>query len=107
MRIDIHGQQIEITAALRQYVETKMQRLERHFDPAFDVRVTLAVEKNRHHAEANVNIGGRTLHANSDGQDMYAAIDLLTDKLDRMLVKHKEKLVDHHRGESLTRNSVG
>lgn len=106
MRIETHGQQMEITPALRQYVETKMERLARHFDQPLDIRVTLGVEKPDHRANANINIAGRTLHADVSAHDMYAAIDLLTDKLDRLLMKHKEKLVDHHRGESLARNGA-
>lgn len=106
MRIETHGHQIEVTPALQQYVETKLERLARHFDQPFDVRVTLSVRKPDHHAEGNVNAAGKTFHAEASGQDMYAAIDLLTDKLDRLLLKHKEKLVDHHRGESLSRNGV-
>ena len=104
MRIETHGQQLEVTAALRDYVETKLQRLQRHFDQPFDVRTQLSLDKPQHCAQATVSIAGRTLHADASGLDMYAAIDLLTDKLDRLLMKHKEKLVDHHRGESLARN---
>ena len=104
MRIETHGQQLEVTAALRDYVETKLQRLQRHFDQPFDVRTQLSLDKPNHCAQATVIIAGRTLHADASGLDMYAAIDLLTDKLDRLLMKHKEKVVDHHRGESLARN---
>lgn len=104
MRIETHGQQLEVTTALRDYVETKLQRLQRHFDQPFDVRTQLSLDKPNHCAQATVSIAGRTLHADASGLDMYAAIDLLTDKLDRLLMKHKEKLVDHHRGESLARN---
>ena len=105
MRIETHGQQIEVTPALRDYVETKLARLARHFDQPFDVRTQLSLDKPDHCAEANVNIAGRTLHADADAhQNMYAAIDLLADKLDRLLMKHKEKIVDHHRGESAARN---
>ncbi|KAB8316091.1 ribosome-associated translation inhibitor RaiA [Tolypothrix campylonemoides VB511288] len=108
MRIDTHGQQIDITPALRDYVETRLARLERHYEHGFDVRVTLGLDKPSHRADATVNIAGRTLHADAAAQDMYAAIDLLADKLDRLLVKHKEKMVDHHRGESLSRmNGAG
>ena len=56
-----------------------------------------------HKAEANVTLAGRKLHADATGQDMYAAIDLLVDKLDRQLIKHKEKLVEQRRGEGLAR----
>ena len=104
MRIETHGQQIEVTAALRDYVESKLERLKRHFEQPFDVRALLTLDNPDHRAEATVNIAGRTLHAEARAVDMYAAIDLLADKLDRLLLKHKEKQVDHHRGESLARN---
>ena len=98
MRIETHGQQLEVTPALRDYVESKLARLARHFDQPFDVRTQLSLEKPDHRAEANVLIAGRTLHADATGENMYAAIDLLADKLDRLLVKHKEKIIDSHRG---------
>ena len=101
MRIDTHGQQIEVTPALRDYVETKLARLGRHFDQPLDVRTLLTLDKPDHRAEATINVAGRTLHADANAIDMYAAIDLLADKLDRLLLKHKEKMVDHHRGEGL------
>jgi len=108
MRIETHGQQLEVTPALRDYVESKLARLARHFEQPFDVRTQLSLNKPDHRAEANVLIAGRTLHADASGENMYAAIDLLADKLDRLLVKHKEKLVDHHRGDGAARNgSVG
>ena len=99
MRIETHGQQLAVTPALKDYVETRLSRLARHFDRPFDVRAQLRLVKPAHRAEATVSIAGRTLHANADAVDMYAAIDLLADKLDRLLLKHKEQLVDHHRGE--------
>jgi putative sigma-54 modulation protein len=104
MRIETHGQQIEVTNALREYVESKLARLHRHFDQPLDVRTQLSLDKPDHKAEATVTISGRVLHADAAAIDMYAAIDLLADKLDRLLMKHKEKVVDHHRGESLARN---
>lgn len=105
MRVETHGQHVEVTPALREYVETKLERLQRHFDQPFvEIRTLLVVDKTVQRAEATVNIAGRTMHADATGVDMYAAIDLLADKLDRLLLKHKEKLVDHHRGESLARS---
>jgi len=104
MRIETHGQHVEVTAALRDYVEAKLGRLQRHFDQPFDVRTQLSLDKPDHRAEATVNFAGRTLHADAAAIDMYAAIDLLTDKLDRLLMKHKEQQVDHHRGESIARS---
>ena len=104
MRIETHGQQIEVTAALRDYVETRLARLERHYDQPFDIRVLLTMDKPHHCAEATVTLRGQTMHADAKSADMYAAIDLLADKLDRLLMKHKSKQVDHHRGESLARS---
>lgn len=100
MRIETHGQQIEVTPALRDYVETKLARLERHYEQPLEVRTLLTLDKPDHRAEATVNISGKTLHADANAVDMYAAIDLLADKLDRLLVKHKEKLANRHRGAS-------
>ena len=104
MRIETHGQQIEVTPALHDYVQAKLARLERHFDQPIDARIVLGVEKTDQRAEATLNVSGRTLHADASGQDMYAAIDLLADKLDRLLLKHRKKVVDHHRGESAARS---
>ena len=103
MQIETHGQQIEVTPALRDYVETRLARLARHFEHPCQIRVQLGLDKPEHKAVATVNLSGRTLHTDASGQDMYAAIDLLADKLDRLLMKQKEKMVDHHRGESLAR----
>ena len=105
MRIETHGHQIEVTPALRDYVESKMERLTRHFDRPCELRVQLSIDKPNHKAEGTVSISGRTLHADAGGVDMYAAIDLLADKLDRLLVKQKSKMVDHHRGESPARSA--
>jgi putative sigma-54 modulation protein len=99
MRIETYGQQIEVTPALREYVETKLQRLQRHFDQHCEVRTQLALRKPDHHVEATVNLPGRTLHADASAPTMYAAIDLLADKLDRLVIKHKEKKHDHHARE--------
>ena len=98
MRIETHGQQIEVTPALRNYIETKLARLSRHFEQPLEVRTQLSLDKPEHKAEATVNVSGRTLHADANAVDMYAAIDRLADKLDRLLVKHKEKLVEQHHG---------
>lgn len=104
MRIETHGHQIEVTPALRDYVESKLKRLARHFDDPFEIRTQLSIDKPRHKAEATVTLPGRTLHADATAVDMYAAIDVLSDKLDRLLAKHKGKLVDHHRGENPVRD---
>jgi len=99
MQIDLTGHHVELTDPLRNYVSEKFERLERHFDQVTDVHVILSVEKLRHTAEATMHISGGKLFADSTNEDMYAAIDSLTDKLDRQIKKHKEKLTDHHRSE--------
>ncbi|GBE10715.1 ribosome hibernation promoting factor [bacterium BMS3Bbin12] len=104
MQIDLTGHHIDITPALREYVDSKMQRLERHFDHVTDTHVVLSVEKLRHRAEATLQISGATLHADATDEDMYAAIDALADKLDRQLKRHKEK-IGAHRGNGVSRNA--
>ena len=89
----------ELEARLRSLVRrrdaTKLTRIERHFDQVVDVHVVLGVEKQRQMVEATIHVAGNNIHAHSEHDDMYAAIDSLTDKLDRQVKKHKEKLNDH------------
>ncbi|MFB9885758.1 ribosome hibernation-promoting factor, HPF/YfiA family [Balneatrix alpica] len=98
MQINITGHQLELTAALTDYVHSKFQKLERHFDNITNVQVTLTVEKQRQISEADVHIAGGQLFATNEAADMYAAIDGLIDKLDRQLLKHKEKNQDRMQG---------
>ena len=95
MQISLSGHHVEITDSLRNYVNEKIGKLERHFDQALDIHVILTVEKLRHKAEATLHVSGSSLHADSVQEDMYAAIDGLVDKLDRQGKKHKEKLKSH------------
>ena len=101
MQINLTGHHLAITASLKDYVEGKFRRLERHFENITQIHVILTVEKARHKAEATLHVNRGNLFADAERQDMYAAIDGLIDKLDRQLKKHKEKLTDHHRGEGL------
>ncbi len=96
MQLNLTGHHVVITAALRDYVDNKLERLERHFDHVTDVHCILTVEKLQHKAEATVHVSGGKLYADAIEDDMYAAIDGLIDKLDRQVKKHKEKLTDHH-----------
>jgi putative sigma-54 modulation protein len=104
MQTILSGHHVEITDALRQYVNAKMERLERHFDNVTDVHVVLSVEKLRQKAEATLLLSGSKLFADATDEDMYAAIDALADKLDRQVKKHKEKVTDHHRSEGSIKN---
>ncbi len=99
MQINLTGHHLEITPALRSYVETKFEKIERHFEHMTNVHVILGVEKTRQKAEATVHVAGGNLFADETNEDMYAAIDGMIDKLDRQVRKHKEKLKDHHRAD--------
>ena len=105
MNLNLTGNRLEITPAIRDYVVAKLDRLTRHFDHVIDVSVVLSVNKLRQKIEANLHIRGKDLHAESIEPDMYAAIDALVDKLDRMVLKAKEKRVaDRHDGAELKRD---
>ena len=95
MNLQISGHHLEITPALRDYVTGKLERVTRHFDHVIDVNAILSVEKLKQKVEATVHVRGKDIHVEAIDADMYAAIDLLADKLDRQIVKHKEKVQDH------------
>lgn len=92
MNLHLSGHHLDVTPAIRDYVSAKLGRVKRHFDHVIDVNVILSVEREQRRAEASIHVRGRDLFAESQGTDMYAAIDSLVDKLDRQVVKHKEKL---------------
>ena len=105
MNLNLTGNHLEITPAIRDYVVAKLDRLTRHFDHVIDVSVVLSVNKLRQKIEANLHIRGKDLHAESIEPDMYAAIDALVDKLDRMVLKAKEKRVaDRHDSAEIKRD---
>lgn len=99
MQVQVSGHQIEITPALRDYVDARRERLARRFDHLTSLNVVLEVEKNRlvNRAEGTLAAAGRVLHADAVDGDMYAAIDALFDKLDAQVRKHKDKLRTHGR----------
>jgi putative sigma-54 modulation protein len=92
MQITVSGHHVEVTPALREYVNSKLSKLQHHFDNITNTAVTLTVEKLIQKAEATVHVAGANLFAECESQDMYAAIDSLADKLDRQLIRHKEKI---------------
>ena len=101
MNLTISGHHLEVTPALRSYVTGKLDRITRHFDQVVDVKVLLTVEKQkekekRQRAECNIHVKGSDLFAESAHEDLYAAVDELMDKLDRQVVKHKNRLTEHH-----------
>ena len=96
MQLSVTGHHVEVSAPLRNYVTSKIEKIERHFDHVSEAHCILTVDKLRHKAEATINVNGGTIYADATEEDMYSAIDGLVDKLDRQIKKHKEKMVDHH-----------
>lgn len=107
MQLSISGHHVEITESLKDYINNKMQKLERHFDQVIDAHVVLDVAKQRHKAETTLQLSGSKIHAASEHDDMYAAIDAMVDKLDRQVRKHKEKISDHHQREGGIKQHTG
>jgi putative sigma-54 modulation protein len=98
MQISLTGHHVDITEAMRNHVESKFERVGRHFDHVIDVHVILSVEKLRQKAEATIHVNGAKVFAETVHEDMYAAIDGLIDKLDRQVLKYKEKKSNYRSG---------
>ena len=105
MNLTITGHHVEVTAALHDYVTSKLDRVFRHFDHVTNTSVILSVQKLRQKAEVTVHVRGKDIYVEADSEDLYAAIDAMIDKLDRQVVKHKEKTYDHGR-DALKRQSA-
>jgi len=94
MNLSLSGHHLDITPALRTYVQDKLGRVTRHFDHVIDAHVVLSVDKLRQKAEVTLRVRGKDIHCASEDADLYAAIDLLIDKLDRQVLKYKDKRQD-------------
>ena len=105
MNLNLTGVHLDITPAIREYVNAKLDRINRHFDHVIDVNVILSVEKLKQKIEANVHLSGKDIFVECDDADMYAAIDALVDKLDRQILKHKERNFEHRGGREVGRDS--
>ncbi|MCX8113571.1 MAG: ribosome-associated translation inhibitor RaiA [Burkholderiaceae bacterium] len=97
MNLIIQGHHLEVTPALRDYVGGKLERVRRHFDHVIEADVLLSVDKLQHKAEVTLRVRGNSMHAEAIDGDMYAAIDNLIDKLDRQVLRHKDRIKDHAR----------
>ena len=91
MNLNISGHHLEITPAIREYVVSKFARVLRHIDNIIDASVILSLEPLKHKAEVTLRVPGKDIHCEAQEENLYAAIDLLTDKADRLVLKHKEK----------------
>ncbi len=95
MNLSISGHHLEVTPAIREYVMSKLARVLRHFDHVIDIQVVLSVDKLDQKAEVTVHVRGKDIHCEAVDPNLYAAIDSLSDKLDRQVLKYKDKLKDH------------
>lgn len=100
MNLHITGHHLEVTPAIREHVTSKFDKIKRHFDNVIDVKVILSVEKLKQKAEATIHLSGKDVFVECDGADMYVAIDQLVDKLDRQVLKHKEKAAARRHDET-------
>ena len=106
MNLHLSGHHLEITQPLRDYVQAKLERITNHFDQVIDVKVTLSVEKLKQKVEVTMHVPGSDLHAECSDDNMYTSIDLIADKLDRQVLKHKEKQGDHHRANGAVKHQL-
>lgn len=95
MNLNITGHHVEVTPAIREYVGQKVDRVIRHFDQVTSSHVILSVDKLKQKAEITLHVKGKDIFADAFSDDLYASIDAMVDKLDRQVVKHKEKITDH------------
>lgn len=106
MNLQLSGHHLEITPAIRSYVTEKLSRITRHFDHVIDANVIMSVDKLAQKIEANVHVRGKDIYVECVDANLYAAIDGMVDKLDRQILKHKEKTVDHHQDEAVRNRPV-
>ena len=101
MNLQISGHHLEVSPAIRDYVSQKLQKVTRHFDHVIDIHVVLSVEKLNQKAEVTLHVPGKDIFVESIDPNLYAAVDDITDKLDRQVQKYKQKLQDHGRGHNV------
>ena len=108
MNLHLTGHHLEITPAIREYVSTKLQRITRHFDHLIDLHAIVEKQRSQFSVEASVHVRGKEIFCESAHADVYAAIDALADKLDRAIIKHKERSLEHrHTGTPLKHRAGG
>ncbi|VCU71780.1 Ribosome hibernation promoting factor [Pigmentiphaga humi] len=105
MNLSISGHHVTVTPAIREYVLNKLTRVLRHFDNVIDIQVMLSVEKLRHRAEITMHLRGKDVHCEAQEENLYAAIDTLIDKVDRQVIKYKDK-VQHPRPDEAPKRQL-
>lgn len=105
MSMNIIGRHLEVTPAIRDYVTSKLSRINRHFDKVIESQVTLSIERLEHIAEISLRVHGKDIHCSATSENLYGAIDLLADKLDRQIIKVKGKAQSHNH-EAIKRQPI-
>ena len=95
MNLSITGHHLDVTPAIREYIQTKIARVTRHVDHVIDTQVMLSVEPLKHRAEITMHVRGKDIHCEAIEDNLYAAIDVLIDKVDRKVVQHKNRTQNH------------
>lgn len=106
MNLQLTGHHLEVTPALRDYVQSKLTRVSNHFDHVIDLKITLSVEKLVQTVEATLHVPGNDMHVACSDENMYSAIDMLAEKLDRKVQKHKDKQGDHHKANGALKHQA-
>jgi len=96
MNLSIIGHHLDVTPAIREYIHSKTARVLRHFDHVIDIQVMLSVEPLKHRADITLHVRGKDIHCEASAENLYAAIDLLIDKVDRKIIQHKDRTQNHH-----------
>jgi putative sigma-54 modulation protein len=107
MNLHLTGHHLEITPSIREYVSTKLQRITRHFDHLIDLHAVVEKERSGFSVEASVHVRGKEIFCESADADVYAAIDALADKLDRAIIKRKEKSLEHRHTDTPLKHRTG
>lgn len=105
MNLNISGRHLEVTPAIRNYVISKLSRIDRHFDKVIESQVVLSIERLNHIAEVTMRVHGKDIHCAAIHENLYAAIDVLADKIDRQIIKVKGKS-QNHAHESVKRQEI-
>jgi putative sigma-54 modulation protein len=106
LRFDIRGKNIEVTEALKEYVEKRLSKLERFIEDVRVAQVTLSVEGESHKVEVTIPLNGIILRGEEETEDMYSSIDLVVDKLEKQIDKYKTKLYRRYRGIGFRKSLV-
>src|SRR3546814_4366935 len=107
MNLSISGRHLEVTPAIREYALTKLSRISRHFDNVIDTQVMLSIEHLKHTAEITMRVPGKDIHCAASDENLYSAIDLLSDKIDRQVIKYKTKAQDYSHEPPKRQEEIG